>query len=127
MSKRRKSGPAVLRRGASRPNYYPQDGRAFFEVAAMSKNAVGRFVVVAMDRCEDGEMSGDVLNVGPFETQEAAETWLREDAVKAFAGSGSPVEVGDQESFGSVHFICEVRRAVKPVPAVKVEASLQDL
>ena len=93
----------------------------------MSKNAVGRFVVVAMDRCEDGEMSGDVLNVGPFETQEAAETWLREDAVKAFAGSGSPVEVGDQESFGSVHFICEVRRAVKPVPAVKVEASLQDL
>ena len=127
MPKRRKSGPAVLRRGASRPNYYPQDGRAFFEDAAMSMNTVGRFVVVAMDKCEGGDMSGDVLNVGPFETQEAAETWLREDAVKAFAGSGSPVEVGDQESFGSVHFICEVRRAVKPVPAVKVEASLQDL
>ena len=127
MPKRRKSGPAVLRRGASRPNYYPQDGRAFFEDAAMSKNAVGRFVVVAMDKCEVGAMCGDVLNIGPFETQEAAETWLREDAVKAFAGSGSPVEVGDQESFGSVHFICEVRRAVKPVPAVKVDASLQDL
>ena len=127
MPKRRKSGPAVLRRGASRPNYYPQDGRAFFEDAAMSMNTVGRFVVVAMDKCEGGDMSGDVLNVGPFETQEAAETWLREDAVKAFAGSGSPVEVGDQEDFGSVHLICEVKRAVKPVPAVRVEASLIDL
>ena len=70
---------------------------------------------------------GDVLNIGPFDTQEAAETWLREDAVKAFSGSGSPVVVGDQEDFGSVHFICEVKRAVKPVPAVVVEASLQDL
>ena len=127
MPKRRKSGPAVLRRGASRPNYYPQDGRAFFEDAAMNMNTVGRFVVVAMDKCEGGEMSGDVLNVGPFETQEAAETWLRDDAVKAFAGSGSPVVVGDQEDFGSVHFICEVKRAVKPVPAVRVEASLIDL
>ena len=93
----------------------------------MSKNAVGRFVVVAMDKCEGGGMSGDVLNIGPFETQEAAETWLRDDAVKAFAGSGSPIEVGDQKDFGSVHFICEVKRAVKPVPAVKVEAGLQDL
>lgn len=72
-------------------------------------------------------MCGDVLNVGPFDTQEAAETWLRDDAVKAFAGSGSPVVVGDQEDFGSVHFICDVKRAVKPVPAVKVEVLLADL
>lgn len=126
MSKRRKSGPAVLRRGASRPNYYPQDGRAFFEVAAMSKSMVGRFVVVAMDKTEGGEMDGDVLNVGPFETQEAAETWLREDTAKAFAGAG-PMTPGEQQDFGAVHFICEVKRAVKPVPVAKVEASLQDL
>lgn len=93
----------------------------------MSMNTVGRFVVVAMDKCEGGEMSGDVLNVGPFETQEAAEKWIREDAVKAFAGSGSPVEVGNQDDFGAIHFICEVKRAVKPVPAVNVEAVLADV
>ena len=127
MPKRRKSGPAVLRRGASRPNYYPQDGRAFFEDAAMSKNAVGRFVVVAMDKCESGDMAGTVLNAGPFETQEAAERWLSEDAAAAVVGSGEPVTPGEQRDWGAVHVVCEVKRVVRPVPVVKIEAVLADL
>ena len=92
----------------------------------MSKNAVGRFVVVAMDKCEGGEMSGDVLNVGPFETQEAAERWLAEDAAATVAGSGEPVTPGEQRDWGTVHAVCEVKRVVKPVPVVKVEAVLAD-
>ena len=127
MPKRRKSGPAVLRRGASRPNYYPQDGRAFFEDAAMSMNTVGRFVVLAMDKCEGGDMAGAVLNAGPFDTQEAAERWLAEDAAAAMTGSGEPVTPGEQPDWGAVHVVCEVKRMVKPVPLVKIEAVLTDL
>jgi len=93
----------------------------------MSKNTVGRFIVVEIDKHDAVEMSGGVLNVGPFETQEAAETWLRENAVEAFSMDGSPVVVGNHDDFGSIHFICEVKRAVKPVPVVKVEATLADL
>ena len=126
MSKRRKSGPAVLRRGASRPNDYPQDGRAFFEVAAMSKDMVGRFVVVAMDKTEGGEMRGDILNVGSFDSQEAAEKWLADDVAAAFAGAG-PMTPGEQQDFGAVHYVCEVKRVVKPVPVVSVVATLADL
>ncbi len=93
----------------------------------MSKNAVGRFVVVAMDKCEGGDMAGAVLNVGPFDTQEAAERWLAEDAANAFRSSGDPVIPGEQRDWGAVHVVCEVKRVVKPVPGVKVEAVLVDL
>ena len=126
MPKRRKSGPAVLRRGASRPNYYPQDGRAFFGDTEMSKNAVGRFVVVATDAGDvGGKLAGQV--VGTFDTQEAAERWLIEDTAAAVVGSGEFVTPGEQRDWGAVHVVCEVKRVVKPVPVVKVEAVLADV
>ena len=87
-------------------------------------NAVGRFVVVAMDKTEAGEMRGDVLNVGPFDSQEAAEKWLAEDAAATVAAGGDPVSPGEQQEWGAVHFVCEVKRVVRPVPVVTVAASL---
>ena len=94
----------------------------------MSKNAVGRFVVVATHEGEaEGKLAGEVLNAGPFDTQEAAERWLAEDAADAFRSSGDPVIPGEQRDWGTVHVVCEVKRVVKPVPGVKVEAVLADL
>lgn len=87
-------------------------------------NAVGRFVVVAMDNVEAGEMRGDILNVGPFDSQEAAEKWLAEDAAATVAAGGDPVAPGEQREWGAVHFVCEVKRVVRPVPVVTVAASL---
>ena len=90
-------------------------------------NAVGRFVVVAMDNVEAGEMRGDVLNVGPFDSQEAAEKWLAEDAAAALMAGGDPIIPGEQREWGAVHFVCEVKRVVRPVPEMKVEAVWADL
>lgn len=57
----------------------------------------------------------------------AAERWIRQDTVDTFSGSDRSLQTGPVEDWGSDMIICQVLRVVRPIPHVKISASIGDV
>lgn len=90
-------------------------------------DCVGTFLVV------EGDKNGGVIDLesltavrGPFKSIQAAEKDIRDDAIATYSGDRGN-SLSDLENWGSDCLIVEVKRAVRPVPTVKVGCEIETI
>ena len=116
--------PAPNPKATSKPSA-PELPPGFVRVA----DCVGKFLVV------EGDKSGGVIDLesltavrGPFKSIQAAEKDIRDDAIDTFESDpGNSRDMEDLENLGSDCLIVEVKRAVRPVPTVKVGCEIKTI
>lgn len=86
---------------------------------------VGCFLVVESEtNTPTDTVRGEIK--GQFRTQAEAEEWIVRDAIETFSEREPDLHNGPTEEWASDIYVCEVKRACRPVPMVKITARLID-
>lgn len=80
-----------------------------------------------LDTGVNGQSAGTFETHGPFDSQEAAETWICTTSSSDWLEACGCLRTGDPLTWGSTHIILREIRSVIPVPPTSVEIILRDV